>query len=1184
MARTAPAQAGMIDLKSLQKQVLVLVADLRERVAADGALRADLTAEYGAAKKAGRVGASFETWLGDVLDQAAVAWVLGCVFLRFCEDNGLIERLWLGGADEHAPMERAMQNRQKFLVDNPLKNDRDWLRSAFTYLAGLRATGHIFDKRNPVWRFDISGEAAEQLCEFFRRGGGAASLRSDSLDTRFLGDLYQDLSKHARDTYALLQTPEFVEEFILDRAFEPALAEFGLARMSVIDPTCGSGHFLLGAFHRLVRRWRDREPGTDIRELVERALGQVTGVDINPFAVAVARFRLMVAALTACGLSRLESAPAFPVRVAAGDSLLEWGSKSSHQGDLVALAEGGDAFAYATEDADLLAEYLEPGQYTVVVGNPPYIPVRDGSLSKLYRTMYGKVCVGAYTMSVPFAMRFFALALRSDGEGEGAGWIGQITGNSFMRQNFGKRLIEQYFAYDVEVSSIIDTSGAYIPGHGTPTVVLIGRNNARRRADTIFTMAGVRGEPGTPINPATGKVWSAIVAQASVSGSISEWVEARETPREAFLKHPWVLGSEDGVRVKAILDSASQPKLGAIVEIGTSAVPREHEAFGVGAELLARKSIPLRYQRELVGGECVRDWGCLAHPVALWPYETADLAASTNSAIVSFLWPLKAPLAHRTVFGQTQVERGLSWTEYSMFFRRRFGGLSITFPVVATSNHFMLDRHERVFKQSAPVIKLEEGATEEEHLQLLGVLNSSTACFWLKQVSHNKGSTVDQRGARQTTVAWENFYEFTGTKLEQFPLPERFPLELSRELDQLAQRLATLTPEAVTGEGVPNRERLAAARAEYELVRARMIGLQEELDWETYHLYGLIDEPIVSKEAPELRLGDRAFEIVLARKIEAGEAEAEWFTRHGSTPISELPTSWSPEYRAVVDRRINAMESDRNIGLIERPEYKRRWSSEGWDAMQMQALRDWLLDRLEAPELWGGSPTPLSVAQLADRLRHDEDFRSVLDLWVGTAEHDLTRTLGKLVADEHVPYLPADRYKPEGLRKRAQWERTWTLQRLEDKDNKRLDIPVPPKYTSADFVKASYWRARGKLDVPKERFVSYPRMGRDADKTELLGWAGWDHLAQARALAGVYLDRKNNAGWPAERLLPLLAGIAELEPWLHQWYTDPRPDFPGSPAEFITSLLDAELSVLGADRNTLRQLRGVEELSVEEWL
>jgi hypothetical protein len=383
-----------------------------------------------------------------------------------------------------------------------------------------------------------------------------------------------------------------------------------------------------------------------------------------------------------------------------------------------------------------------------------------------------------------------------------------------------------------------------------------------------------------------------------------------------------------------------------------------------------------------------------------------------------------------------------------------------------------------------------------------------------------------------------------------------------------------LTPAAIAAEGVPTRQRLAEAEHDYRATRARMIAGQEELDWEVYRLYGLLDEDLTTDEPPDLKLGERAFEIAMARN----GVQTEWFHRHGSTPITELPAGWPDAYKALVERRIAVIESDRNFGLIERPECKRRWASEGWDAMQTRALRDWLLDRLEAPELWGGAPTPLSVAQLADRVRHDDDFRSVLDLWVGTDQHDLVKTLGTLVADEQVPFLPAQRHKPSGLRKRAQWERTWALQRREDAGEK-LDIPVPPKYTSGDFVKHSYFRHRGKLDVPKERFNSYPGAGREGDGTLLLGWAGWDHLAQARALATVYLDRKTQAAWPAERLLPMLAGLAELEPWLHQWHAEPQPGFPDTPAAFFTGLVGTELAALGADRAKLTELRGVEELA-----
>ncbi|MFC8847200.1 MULTISPECIES: BREX-2 system adenine-specific DNA-methyltransferase PglX [unclassified Micromonospora] len=1177
----------MIELKALQAQVKTLVDDLRGQVAEAPGLRAELRQEHDRAKAAERVAASFETWLDDLLDQAAVAWVLGCVFVRFCEDNELVDGLWIGGADPAAPADRAVQHRQAYLIKNFRDNDRDWLRQAFRYLAELKATGKIFDQHNPVWRFDISGPAAENLSDFFRRGAGQESLRRDDLNTRFLGDLYQDLSTHAKKTYALLQTPEFVEEFILDRTFEPAVREFGLAPTSVIDPTCGSGHFLLGAFHRLFRKWQDREPATDVKILAERALGQVTGVDINPFAVAIARFRLLIAAMKVCGLTRLERTPAWPIRVATGDSLLPWGAFGSRaQGDLLKMLESQGAqsdkagaeeqkkiFAYESEDEDLLKDYLAENQYTVVVGNPPYITVADSARNQLYRSIYPTVCHRQYALTVPFAKRFFDLAKWSDQDGEGAGYVGQITGNAFMKREFGKKLIERYFGHEVELTEVIDTSGVYIPGHGTPTVILVGRSNKRRRALVVRAVLGIRGESAKPIPAESGNVWQSIVRQIDLPGSESEWVTTSDLERSQFGGHPWSLAGGGAVGLMRQLTNLSGALAHVVAEVGFGAVTREDSAYVVGAGTLRRAGIPADQTRAMVEGEASRDWAINAPLMSLWPYREQTLEPAGTPAVLKFLWPMKCVLAGRVAYGETQIERGLKWYEYSMFFVKRYQiSLSIAFAEVATHNHFVLDRGGRVFKQTAPLVKLPEGATEGDHLQLLGLLNSSTGGFWLKQVSHNKGGQGVSEGFK--SQEWERFYQFNATNVQRFPLPGAYPLGRAQELDGLAQRLASLTPAAVAASGVPTRQRLAEAEAEYHSVRARMIALQEELDWEVYRLYGLIDEDLTCADPPELALGERAFEIVL----HTSGAQTEWFNRHGSKPIDRPQPHWPAEYRALVERRIDAIGSNRHIGLIERPECKRRWSTDGWEKMQSAALRDWLLDRLEAAELWGGTPTPLSVAQLADRVGSDQDFRAVLDLWVGHDTYDLTRTLGQLVADEHVPYLPGQRYKPAGLRKRAQWERTWALQRREDAGEK-VEIEVPPKYASADFVRPSYWRARGKLDVPKERFISYPEAGRDSDGSELLGWAGWDHLAQAQALATVYLDRKTQEAWQAHRLLPLLAGLAEIEPWLHQWHTAEKPGFFGSPADFFTTFIDAELSQLSSDRSALTLLRGVPELS-----
>ena len=106
---------------------------------------------------------------------------------------------------------------------------------------------------------------------------------------------------------------------------------------------------------------------------------------------------------------------------------------------------------------------------------------KDKALNAPYRTRYDSA-TGKYALSVPFMELFFRLAIRGE-QGRPAGYVGQITSNSFMKREFGKKLIEDLFAgHDignpVDLTAVIDTSGAYIPGHGTPTVIIVGR---RRR-------------------------------------------------------------------------------------------------------------------------------------------------------------------------------------------------------------------------------------------------------------------------------------------------------------------------------------------------------------------------------------------------------------------------------------------------------------------------------------------------------------------------------------------------------------------------------------------------------------------------------------------------------------------------------------------------------------------------------
>lgn len=1186
-------------LKDTQKLADRLVDDLRDRTDTYDESRITTRGTYERAQSAGRTDKTYEEWREDLLAQVAAAWVLGCVFVRFCEDNGLYDTPLLSGPGDRRDLGR--DHRAAFFADNPAAGDREWLEEVFGRYRKLPGTADIFGDRNPLWQLAPSADGAKALLElWWATDDEGRTLRHDftdaELDTRFLGDLYQDLSEHARKQYALLQTPEFVEEFILDRTLDPAIETFGLAEVKMIDPTCGSGHFLLGAFERLLERWRQTEPATDVRELARRTLEAVNGVDINPFAAEIARFRLLVAALQACGLRRLDVEMNWRINVAVGDSLLH----GTRPGSLLSGTEGFDdalKHHYPTEDAEEAERILTSDTYHCVVGNPPYITVKDGALNAAYRSLY-KSCHRQYALSVPFVERFHDLAKPQRG-GASAGFVGQITSNSFMKRSFGTKLVTEHLAKK-RLTHVIDTSGAYIPGHGTPTVILFSRDAPREREIPIRAVLGIRGEPGRPALPPEGEVWGAIVTQVDSPGSESDYVSVEDIADGRLDSHPWSLQGGAAPWLFGRFEEAALDRLQArVADMGAGAVTRADDVYVLPLGTVARWGAGRDFERPYVTGTHVRDWNIEAEEAVAWPYEAPQMAPHLTEALGRVLWRSRAVLSERVAYGKSQLERGLAWFEYSMLFRERLrGDRRLAHAFISTHNQFSFDRGGSVFNRHAPVIKLPVGATEDEHLGLLGLLNSSAACFWMKQVFHSKGNEGYQSGIKSEN--WERFWEFDSTKLKQFPLPSGRPLRWAQALDDRAQRCSEALPSGVAEHETPARAALDAAVARGTALRREMVALQEELDWSCYHLYGLTDAELAYpiEELPSVEKGQRAFEIALARRMAAGEATSTWFARHGSTPITEIPEQWPEGYRRLVERRLELIVSDRAIKLLERPEYKRRWNWDDLADLEKQAQERWLLDRIE--EMLSGAdpenPQVTTIARLADELWRDKDARAVAEDLAG-ADVDPVKLVGKLVTSAGVPYLATYRLKKTGLVKRQAWERTWDLQRQEDVLHARpelpagdpdhltaeelvaekkaagLDkIPVPPKYKSSDFRDATTWKLRGKLDVPKERFILYPGTRAGADTSAVVGWAGWDHLQQARALAGLYTARKHD-GAETEELTPLLAGILELLPWVLQWHDEPDPVYGERMGQFFAGFLETERGALGLSEDDLKNWR-----------
>ncbi|MGH3273310.1 MAG: BREX-2 system adenine-specific DNA-methyltransferase PglX, partial [Streptosporangiaceae bacterium] len=660
------------------------------------------------------------------------------------------------------------------------------------------------------------------------------------------------------------------------------------------------------------------------------------------------------------------------------------------------------------------------------------------------------------------------------------------------------------------------------------------------------------------------------------------WTQGLNIDHSTLSSFPWNLADTTTGGILHQMESAT--RLGdRAARIGYFASTGSDDLFTAPQASFYRMRVETEPLIPVITGSGVRDWTAISDADGAWLSNVGQgaLGGENFPRHLRRLWPYRTVLEHRRNYsGRSYREAGRCWYEWHHVVEDRLAHpWMVVFPWVSTHNHFAIMRKRAAPLNSAPVIRLPRTASDSDVVQLTALLNSSLICFWLKQYSNSKGQP--RAGQTGTGEPWTLFFEFTSTRLADLPLPpdrwskDRWSVHAG-QLDELTQEIAAADPRVLFGPGsMLTSAELEAARSRWEKLHSRLVSLQEELDWEIYGRYGLVsenEELLAPDEAiPGIAIGERAFEIVLARQVATGKIETEWFARHGSTPITEIPSRWPEPYRQIVRRRIEMIERRRDIALLERPEFKRRWATQSWERREKDAIRIWLLDRSEDRALWyeidsAGEPRPrpLTIGGLATLLGDDQDFVTMASRYAGVGA-DLGEVITELIQDEHVPFLAALRYTDAGLRKRAQWEDVWKLQREQDAISRsaEVEVPLPPQYTSADFLKPAYWRQRGKLDVPNERFISYP-LAAAPNNEIIIGWAGWGKSERARALIDMIKEGKWSDNDVKTFLVPLLAGLSELLPWLWQWHGDPEPpSWEDGPADEVKAYLESEKAARG---------------------
>ena len=1147
-------------LKDLQKLQKAIVASQITAVRTNATLSARMTRLHGEAEVGGRL----DDFVATAARKSTVLFLLRTVFVRVLEDLGILGLKRIRGDWGYAAFREVA----------PALDHRAYFAFIFRDLAidfsALFAPG---DDELPLPDEDRCVDVWE-LWHHPNKDGDQYVWDGDGFDSRFLGDLYQDLDKDIRKRYALLQTPRFVEEYILDHTLTPALAEFDPATLRekgetfrLIDPTCGSGHFLIGAFHRLADYWRDRH-GLNEWDACERALESVWGADINPHAIEIAQFRLLLEVVARTRETEISLLSQMEIHLRALDTLVPWEGPHG-QLELPSASARLERYATAAQRAENAMFLMRP--YHLVVGNPPYIQCKDDLKTDDYRAFWPFSAKGHYALSGPFFERFFQLGV------EGA-HVGFITAKAFASSEYGESLIANVLNR-LDLRRLVDTSRITIPGHGTPTLLVFGRNAARTE-DPVELLTVSRGELRRRPDPENGPVWRALSAVSASQPKLG-YANFTKIERVQLDAYPWELADPLELEILGLVKAGSASLDDLATDFGYSFQTNCDEVFLLDGAQASRAGVS-EWTRAVCAGESVRDYAVLDGGRIISPYrEDCELMTELPPPLVRALWRWRTTLYGRVTFsGADYRASGRAWYQWHQFSTSKHDtSLSLVFSDVVTHNHFALDRGGRVFSRHSPVVKL-KSQNLDDHLDLLGLLGSSVAAFWIRRTFRSKGAQGVGEGIK--TEPWEQFVEPDSSKLGRFPVVSKhraMRVHFARALDEYAAERAKCRPAAVlrtlSGGGDDVLDALRGAKRRYEEITWRMVALQEELDWIVYASYGLAevwDELEVDQVEP-LRPGHRAFEIMLARS-EANapvEERSAWWTRHGHDRVVDVPDTYSERQQVRLRARLRHIENDARIALLEAPTYKRRWESLDWDKETKSAAKSWLLDSLE--RIFASSNCelrPLRLEEVVARWRRDPVAGAVASLLGGPgAVAEFESIADELLRANALPDNPLRAYSEQGLVKVREWERVWALQDQEDAwslasqaaasrgeacpamqlrepSDPNILVPsmeVPRKFDKGDFATDEYFGTRGKRNVPRERFIWFADLS-----PPRFGWNGWKDRQRALVQVEAYTLAENDPNTPlppptAEdpRRCGVTIGLWESLPDVKRW---------GSPGEY----------------------------------
>jgi hypothetical protein len=600
--------------------------------------------------------------------------------------------------------------------------------------------------------------------------------------------------------------------------------------LSILDPACGSGSFLLGAYQYLLdwhlSQYVSRDPeqfatgkhpalyqrGRDDWRLTsferKRILtSHIYGVDIDPQACEVTKLSLLLKVLEGendesvganLRLFHERALPDLTNNIKCGNALV--GPDFYDQTQLSIVDDEKRLRVNAFDWSIEFPAIMQAGGFDVVIGNPPYVRMEAFKDLKDYlRTHYE-----SHEERADLYSYFLELGHRVLKVG---GAFGMIVSNKFVKSKYGKPL-RSVLAKNAAIRRITDFAGARVfRGATVRTLVL-----ATERSSGESSQAAEYVAPPSPEELKAFESGTMSVASFAASRIIS-------LPATALGSGDWAFGSAATADlIQRLADSHTPLAKYPETKICRGVVSGLSKAFVIGAETYQSLVQEDPGVREIIvpvlNGRDIRrfhfEW---PENHLIYTYHGIDVAR--HKGLLNYLAPFRKQLEDRAT-KQEWFELQQPQQRFVDFMK----GPKIIFPDIAKQTRFALDTAGHFGTNTTYFIP---GAD----LGLLGLLNSRFAQFYFQQVC---AGLEGQDGV---------YLRFFGQYLENFPVPQAEDLKLGRgeEVKSLCQLVESVIQ--------ANQSRTATQTAhERSAIDRHIAVIERKIDQLVYGLYGLTDDEV----------------------------------------------------------------------------------------------------------------------------------------------------------------------------------------------------------------------------------------------------------------------------------------------------------------------------------------------------